>query len=109
MYLNDICVRNEFYESIGMNTRKYVDEVLRETNRDAAKAFPVIIDMENPKFWGCLKKCEENNDKLVAIDESKSPEWLKKIQKLPYLVNNGVQFLTMYLQPSIPAPKNVVL
>jgi magnesium-protoporphyrin IX monomethyl ester (oxidative) cyclase len=56
-----------------------------------------------------LKKCEENNDKLVAIDESKSPEWLKKIQKLPYLVNNGVQFLTMYLQPSIPAPKNVVL
>jgi magnesium-protoporphyrin IX monomethyl ester (oxidative) cyclase len=82
---------------------------LRETNRDAAKAFPVIIDMENPKFWGCLKKCEENNDKLVAIDESKSPEWLKKIQKLPYLVNNGVQFLTMYLQPSIPAPKNVVL
>jgi len=109
MYLNDICVRNEFYESIGMDTRKYVDEVLRETNRDAAKAFPVIIDMENPKFWNCLKKCEENNDKLVAIDESKSPEWLKKIQKLPHLVNNGVQFLTMYLQPSIPAPKNVVL
>jgi magnesium-protoporphyrin IX monomethyl ester (oxidative) cyclase len=109
MYLNDICVRNEFYESIGMDTRKYVDEVLRETNRDAAKAFPVIINMENPKFWNCLKKCEENNTKLVKIDESNAPEWMKKIQKLPHLVNNGVQFLTMYLQPSIPAPKGVVL
>ncbi len=109
MYLNDICIRNEFYESIGMDTRKYVDEVLRETNRDAAKAFPLILDLENPKFWNCLKKCEENNAKLVQIDNSNSPEWLKKIQKLPYLVNNGVQFLTMYLQPSIPTPKNVVL
>ena len=109
MYLNDICVRNEFYESIGMDTRKYVDEVLRETNRDAAKAFPVIVNMENPKFWNCLKKCEENNAKLVGIDSSNSPEWLKKIQKLPHLLNNGVQFLAMYLQPSIPAPKGVVL
>jgi magnesium-protoporphyrin IX monomethyl ester (oxidative) cyclase len=109
MYLNDICVRNEFYESIGMDTRKYVDEVLRETNRDAGKAFPLIMDLDNPKFWSCLKKCEENNAKLCKIDESNSPEWLKKIQKLPHLVNNGVQFLTMYLQPSIPMPKGVVL
>jgi len=109
MYLNDICVRNEFYESIGMDTRKYVDEVLRETNRDAAKAFPVILNLENPKFWACLKKCEENNAKLVQIDESNNPEWLKKIQKLPHLANNGLQLLTMYLQPSIPTPKGVVL
>lgn len=109
MYLNDICVRNEFYESIGMDTRKYVDEVLRETNRDAAKAFPVILNLENPKFWACLKKCEENNVKLCKIDESTSPEWLKKIQKLPYLANNGLQFLTMYLQPSISTPKGAVL
>ncbi len=109
MYLNDICVRNEFYESIGMDTRKYVEEVLRETNRDAAKAFPVILNLENPKFWACLKKCEANNAKLVQIDESNNPEWLKKIQKLPHLANNGLQLLTMYLQPAIPKPKGVVL
>jgi magnesium-protoporphyrin IX monomethyl ester (oxidative) cyclase len=109
MYLNDICNRSDFYEAIGMDTRKYVDEVLRDTNRDAAKAFPIIIDMENPKFWACLKQCEVNNNNLSKIESSSAPKPLKVLQKLPHYVSNGVQFLKLYLLKPIEIKKGVVL
>ncbi|MEE3719308.1 magnesium-protoporphyrin IX monomethyl ester (oxidative) cyclase [Tumidithrix elongata RA019] len=109
MYLNDICNRSDFYEAIGMDTRKYVDEVLRDTNRDAAKAFPVIIDMDNPKFWAYLKKCEENNAKLSEIESSSAPKPLKTLQKLPHYASNGLQFLKLYLLKPIEIQKGVVL
>jgi len=109
MYLNDICNRNDFYEAIGMDTRQYVDVVLRETNRDAAKAFPVVLDLDNPQFWQCLKNCEVNNAKLAEIDSSDQPQFLKTLRKLPYYVNNGWQFLRMFLLKPVKVQKGVVL
>jgi magnesium-protoporphyrin IX monomethyl ester (oxidative) cyclase len=109
MYLNDICNRKEFYETIGMDTRRYVDIVLRETNRDAAKAFPVILDLDNPQFWNCLKQCEENNARLAVIEASDRPQFVKTLQKIPHYLNNGWQFLRMFLLKPIKVQKGVVL
>ncbi|MFN3926289.1 MAG: magnesium-protoporphyrin IX monomethyl ester (oxidative) cyclase [Pseudanabaenaceae cyanobacterium] len=109
MYLNDICNRSDFYEAIGLDTRKYVDEVLRLTNREAAKAFPVILDLDNPKFWQCLQKCEVNNARLAELDKAELPKFWKTLRKLPYYLNNGWQFLQMLLLPPIKVQKGVVL
>ncbi len=109
MYLNDVCNRKDFYELLGMNTLDYVTAVLRDTNRDAAKAFPVILDMENPKFWSCLELCVENNAKLAEIADSSAPKWLKTLQKLPYYIGNGLQFLKMYFLPPIKIQHGAVL
>jgi magnesium-protoporphyrin IX monomethyl ester (oxidative) cyclase len=108
MYLNDICNRSEFYEAIGMNTQKYVNEVLRDTNRDAAKAFPVILDLENPNFWQHLETCVANNAQLSAIESSNQSKFVKTLKKLPYLLGNGIQFLQMYLLKPIEVQKNTV-
>lgn len=108
MYLNDICNRAAFYEAIGMNTQEYVNAVLRDTNRDAAKAFPVILDLDNPKFWQALEQCVVNNSKLAEIESSDRPKWLKTINKLPYLLGNAWQFLKMYLLKPIEVQKGVV-
>jgi magnesium-protoporphyrin IX monomethyl ester (oxidative) cyclase len=109
MYLNDLCHRNDFYRAIGLDTRQYVNEVLRATNREAAKAFPVILDLDNPKFWQCLRNCEVNNAKLAEIDTSSAPQFLKTLHKLPYYINNGWQFLQMFLLKPIKVQKGVVL
>jgi magnesium-protoporphyrin IX monomethyl ester (oxidative) cyclase len=109
MYLNDICNRADFYEAIGMDTRKYVDEVLRDTNRDSAKAFPVILDLDNPMFWEYLEKCVGNNAHLSEIQASAAPKFLKTLRKLPYYVSNGLQFLKLYLIKPIDVQKGVVL
>jgi magnesium-protoporphyrin IX monomethyl ester (oxidative) cyclase len=108
MYLNDICNRSDFYEAIGMDTRKYVDVVLRETNRDAQKAFPVVLDLDNPEFWWRLRICEANNAQLAAIDASAEPNWWKTLKKLPYYVNNAWQFLRLFLLPPVQVQKGVV-
>ncbi len=109
MYLNDICNRAEFYESIGLDTRKYVHEVLRETNRDSAKAFPVILDLDNPKFWLCLEQCEANNAVLSQVAASNLPKPIKFLQKLPLYIGNGLQLIQMYFLKPIVIDKTVVL
>jgi magnesium-protoporphyrin IX monomethyl ester (oxidative) cyclase len=109
MYLNDICNRSEFYEAIGLNTKKYVHEVLVDTNRDAAKAFPVILDLENPKFWAHLEKCVENNAVLSKIANSNLPKPLKFIQKLPFYIGNGIELVQMYFIKPISITKGIVL
>jgi magnesium-protoporphyrin IX monomethyl ester (oxidative) cyclase len=108
MYLNDICNRSEFYEAIGMNTQEYVNAVLRDTNRDAAKAFPVVLDLDNPNFWQHLENCVRNNAQLSAIESSDRPKLLKTLMKLPYLIGNGIQLLQMYLLKPIEVQKNTV-
>lgn len=109
MYLNDICNRSDFYEAIGMDTREYVYAVLKDTNRDSAKAFPVILDLENPKFWQYLDKCVVTNGKLSAIDDNAAPKWLQNLQKLPHYVSNGLQFLKLYFLKPIEVNKAAVL
>ncbi|AFY75174.1 Mg-protoporphyrin IX monomethyl ester (oxidative) cyclase [Synechococcus sp. PCC 7502] len=109
MYLNDICNRSEFYESIGLNTKEYVHAVLKDTNRDSAKAFPVILDLDNPKFWSHLEKCVENNAALSKIANASTPKPLKFLQKLPFYIGNGLELLQMYFIKPIPVTKGVVL
>ncbi|AFY71407.1 Mg-protoporphyrin IX monomethyl ester (oxidative) cyclase [Thalassoporum mexicanum PCC 7367] len=109
MYLNDICNRSDFYEAIGLDTQQYVEAVLRDTNEESARAFPVILDLENPKFWSCLEKCVAINGKLKAIAESNQPKVIKKLRALPHYVANGWQFVTMYLLKPIDVDKAAVL
>ena len=58
--------------------------------------FPVVLDVENPEFYGRLETCVKNNEKLREIDASNSPAPVKFLRKLPAFVSNGVQFIKLY-------------
>jgi len=96
MYLNDI-QRSGFYQSIGLDAREYDKHVIQKTNETAARVFPVILDVEHPKFYERLEVCIGNNEKLTEIANSNSPKFLQFFKKLPYYVSNGWQFLRLYL------------
>jgi magnesium-protoporphyrin IX monomethyl ester (oxidative) cyclase len=96
MYLNDI-QRSGFYQSIGLDAREYDKHVIQKTNETAARVFPVILDVEHPKFYERLEVCIGNNEKLTEIANSNSPKFLQLFKKLPYYVSNGWQFLRLYL------------
>ncbi|KAL3696555.1 hypothetical protein R1sor_010631 [Riccia sorocarpa] len=49
MYLNDT-QRTNFYEGIGLDTKKFDMHVIIETNRTTARIFPAVPDVENPEF-----------------------------------------------------------
>lgn len=96
MYLNDI-QRSGFYRSIGLEAREYDKHVIKKTNETSARVFPVILDVENPKFYEHLEVCVENNQKLTEIVNSSRPKFVQFFQKLPYYISNGWQFLKLYL------------
>ena len=108
MYLNDLCNRKEFYEALGMDTEEYVVAVLKDTNRDSQKAFPVVLDLEKPEFWQRLKACIPAMNSINQIQRGDSPKWLKSLQKLPHQLWLGWQFLRLFLMKPVECPKGVV-
>jgi len=96
MYLNDL-QRSDFYQAIGLDAREYDKHVITKTNETAGRVFPIILDVDNPAFYNSLETCVNNNEKLRAIDNSKSPKLFKWLQKLPVYASNGWQFLNLYL------------
>ena len=100
MYLNDI-QRSDFYASIGLDAREYDKYVIEKTNETAGRVFPIVLDVENPEFYGSLEVCVKNNEKLREIDASISPTPIKFLRKLPSFISNGVQFVKLYFMKPI--------
>lgn len=95
--------RTDFYHSIGMEPRAYNKDVITNTNETSARAFPVILNTEHPRFFQRLETCSELNDKLTAINNSDRPQWMKAIVKLPIIVQILWQMLCLYLIAPIDA------
>ncbi len=100
MYLNDQ-QRAGFYKAIGLDAKEYDKHVIKKTNNTAAKVFPVILDVDNPKFYELLDVCVRNCEQLRAIDASNAIAPIKFLRKLPLYVSNVVQFLRLYLMKPI--------
>jgi magnesium-protoporphyrin IX monomethyl ester (oxidative) cyclase len=96
MYLNDV-QRSGFYASLGLDAREYDKLVIEKTNETAGRVFPVILDVENPKFYQCLEACVVNNEKINAINSSNAAKPIKLLRKLPHYLSNGIEFLKLYL------------
>jgi magnesium-protoporphyrin IX monomethyl ester (oxidative) cyclase len=95
--------RASFYESIGMHPRKYNNQVIEETNKTAARAFPLILNTNHPRFFWRLEQCYENTQKLVEINKSDRPKIVKLLQKIPPIVAIIWYMLRIYLIKPIDA------
>ena len=104
MYVRDVA-RKEFYESLGLDARTYDKLVIEKTNDTSARVFPVVLDVNNKKFWIRLERLVKNNDALNAADASHSPAPIKLIRKIPYWVANGAEMAKLFLMPAIDSSK----
>jgi len=89
--------RANFYQAIGIHPRQYNNQVIVETNKTAARAFPVILNTEHPEFFWRLELCSEHNLKLIALKNSDRPQIIKSFQKLPLILGILWQMLRIYL------------
>jgi magnesium-protoporphyrin IX monomethyl ester (oxidative) cyclase len=96
MYIRDV-QRKEFYEALGLDAREYDKYVIEKTNDTAGRVFPVMIDVNHPKFYERLETCVQNNFKLEDITNSEAIAPLKLLQKLPLYISNGLQFAALFL------------
>ncbi len=106
MYIRDV-QRKEFYETLGMDAREFDRVVIDETNKTAGRVFPVMLNVNHPKFYDRLEVCIENNGNLERIAASAAPAPLKLLQKLPYYVSNGLQFAQLFLMKPLRVSETV--
>ena len=85
-----------------LDAREYDKQVIKETNNTAGRIFPVILDVENPKFYTYLEKCVTNVEKIQRVQSGTGPKALKILKNVPAFVSTGVQFLKLYLMKPIP-------
>jgi len=55
--------RGDFYKLLGMEPAAFDADVIRQTNRTARRAFPVVFDLEGPTYFAL-------RDRLVALHTS---------------------------------------
>ncbi len=95
--------RANFYRVLGLNETEFDAEVIRQTNETAARAFPSVLDTENPEFFRRLHRCSDLNMQMSQIDGSSQPKWLKVLRKLPFQARIVGHLLRIYLLKPIDA------
>ena len=100
MYLNDY-LRENFYNSIGLDVKRFDKYVIKKTNLSAKSIFPVILDIENEKFFPLLDICSEMNKKLSS-ERLKEKFIIEKLLKsIIYLIFIFFSLLEIFFIPSI--------
>ena len=100
MYLNDI-QRSEFYATIGLDSRQFDKYVIVKTNQSAATLFPVVYDVEDPKFFELMEICASANQKLIDNEKSDVDPISKIVNKLSGYLQMGSGLVQMYFLPVI--------
>ena len=100
MYVRDVA-RKEFYEALGLDAREYDRYVIAKTNETSARVFPVVLDVDNPRFWTGLERLVQNNAALSEADATGSPAILRSLRKLPFWASNGLEMAKLFLMAPI--------
>ena len=104
MYVRDVA-RKEFYGALGLDAREYDKYVIAKTNETSARVFPVVLNVDHPKFYERLERIVGHNTALQAAVDSDAPAPLKLIRKLPHWVGNGLEMAKLFLMAPIRSEK----
>jgi magnesium-protoporphyrin IX monomethyl ester (oxidative) cyclase len=100
MYVRDVA-RKEFYEALGLDAREYDKYVIAKTNETSARVFPVVLNVDHPKFYEGLEQLVRNNAKLAAADEDNAIAPVKLLRKLPHWIANGAEMAKLFFMSPI--------
>jgi magnesium-protoporphyrin IX monomethyl ester (oxidative) cyclase len=104
MYVRDVA-RKEFYEALGLDARDYDKYVIAKTNETSARVFPVVLNVDHPKFYTRLERIVSNNAALSAADQAEAPAPLKALRKLPFWAANALEMAKLFLTAPIPSDR----
>ncbi|MBD1911703.1 MULTISPECIES: magnesium-protoporphyrin IX monomethyl ester (oxidative) cyclase [unclassified Leptolyngbya] len=100
MYLNDL-QRSGFYASLGLNARDYDIHVIKKTNENAGRVFPLVLNVEHPDFIRLMDDAAAHNMELVEVNSQPGSKVVKLLKSVPHIVSIGVDMLRLYLMKPI--------
>ena len=97
-----VCERGDFYRLLGIDPTRFDAEVMRQTNRTARRAFPVVFSLENGTYF-------ELRDQLV--DTFRTLRTLQKdpcgpvglLRRTGLRLRFGLLLLRQFCQPMQPS------
>jgi len=99
MYVRDH-QRPYFHQALGLDIDWYDAEVLRKTSEISRQIFPIVIDLDNPRWTKNLKSL------LAAMADMQKAEQKRGLSKLSQKAWAGIRagraFAALYLLPPKP-------
>jgi len=97
MYVRDHA-RPEFHKAMGMDPTDYDYKVFRITNDITRQVFPLVLDIDNPRFHRGLEKLRRINEAVAALPPTGIGARLKRIG---YTIAAASAFLGLYTIPTV--------
>jgi magnesium-protoporphyrin IX monomethyl ester (oxidative) cyclase len=95
-----VCERGDFYRLLGMDPDRFDAEVMRQTNRTARRAFPLVFNLEDSNYIALRDQLVETFRQLKA--SSQEPAGLGRLlNKLRLQVRFGTLLLRQFAQPMV--------
>lgn len=91
MYVRDH-QRPAFHKALGLDPTEYDYTVFRICSEITKQVFPLVLDIDNPRFRAILEKLRMINDQMAGAG---------KIQKAWLTLQAGVAFAQLYMVPTI--------
>ena len=98
MYLNDHS-RSDFYESLGMDTTRFNQHVIIETNNTTERIFPAVPDLSVPGYFDKMDNMVRLSKKIAEVGQSDAPEFMKTLMKLPHILALVADLLVLFFWP----------
>ncbi len=96
MYVRDHA-RPEFHKALGIDPTDYDYRVFRICNEITKQVFPVVLDIDNPKFREKMEKMRRLNVRMTELKEQGG--LINRIKYTALMGATGVNFLRMFIIP----------
>lgn len=97
MYVRDH-LREEFYTQMGFDVTEYDMEVFRKTTEISKQVFPVLLDLDHPRFLKLMDRMYRNT---VAIGKTREAGGvLGKVRRGFLMLGNALTFGQLFIMPA---------
>lgn len=90
--------RVAFHEGLGIDPEEYGMDVFRITAEISKQVFPVILDIDNPRFLAGLRRIQKLS---MDIDAAKKKGLLGRLRAIPMKMRVAANFLGLYMMGTV--------